>query len=93
MAWKHHDEMTVEEARQEMHHLEGYFASCAEIGQGINTKESVRHRGCKAMVTLHDELGVKPSSYQSLEGGVLGFTLWGYDPDNGQGAAEAAING
>jgi len=45
------------------------------------------------MVTLHDELGVKPSSYQSLEGGVLGFTLWGYDPDNGQGAAEAAING
>jgi hypothetical protein len=57
MTWKHPDDMTLEEARSEMHHLEGYFRSCAEIGQGINSKETIRHRLCKFKVDYHDTLG------------------------------------
>lgn len=39
--------MTQEEIEQEIDHLESYFASCEEIGQGISSKESVRHRWLK----------------------------------------------
>ena len=58
MAWKSVDDMTVDEARSEMYSLESYFDSCAEIGQGINSKESIRHRLCKFKVELFDQLGV-----------------------------------
>lgn len=44
--WKTVDDMTVDEAEQEMYSLESYFESCVEIGQGINSKESIRYRRC-----------------------------------------------
>jgi hypothetical protein len=59
MTWKTVDEMTVEEARSEMYHLESYFEECEEFGQGISSKESVRHRLCKQKVGLFDMLGIE----------------------------------
>lgn len=44
--WKTVDQMTVDEAEQEMYSLEAYFAECEEIGQGINSKETIRYRRC-----------------------------------------------
>ncbi len=57
MAWKHHDEMTIEEARVEAEWLESCFRDYAEIGQGISTKETIRHRMCQLKVRLHDVMG------------------------------------
>jgi len=59
VTWKTVDEMTVEEARSEMYHLESYFEECEEFGQGISSKESVRHRLCKQKVELHDKFGIE----------------------------------
>jgi len=70
---KHHDEMTVEEARDECYRLEAFFDSCGMGGYGISTKDTVRHRACKAMIDLHDKFGIGPSEYQGLEGGVLAY--------------------
>lgn len=77
MEWKHHDKMTVEEARDEYYWLEEVFASCAKYGDGISTKDSIRHRACKAMIDLHDKVGVEPKAYQDMEGGVLEFMRQG----------------
>jgi hypothetical protein len=50
--------MSVDECRAEAESLERYFEACAECGQGVNSKENVRHRLCKFKVELFDELGV-----------------------------------
>lgn len=44
--WKRVEEMTGSEVVNEAHNLASYAQSCREIGQGINTKESVRFRAC-----------------------------------------------
>jgi len=48
--WKPVERMSVDEAYDEALSLEDYFDRCAEIGQGINTKESVRYRLCREKV-------------------------------------------
>lgn len=40
------DEMTVDEAEQEMYWLEDGFRMCAEIGDGISSKDAIRYRRC-----------------------------------------------
>jgi len=70
---KYHDELTVEEARDEYYRLEALFESCARGGHGVSTKDSVRHRACKAMVDLYDKFKIEPVDYQTQEGGVLGY--------------------
>lgn len=57
MAWKHPDDMTVEECRDEMHSLESYFRMCAESQCGISSKETIRHRLCQFKVKYFDDLG------------------------------------
>ena len=42
------EEMTSEELLYEIENMEGWFKRCAEIGQGISTKETVRHNKCKS---------------------------------------------
>lgn len=41
-------EMTVDELEGDIEWMQTYFDECARIGQGINTKESVRMRRLKA---------------------------------------------
>jgi hypothetical protein len=55
------EEMTVSELESELDWMERYFAECATSGDGISTKETVRHR---AMIT---ELLKRGVIYQSLE--------------------------
>ena len=42
------EEMTSEELLYEIENMENRFKRCAEIGQGISTKETVRHNKCKS---------------------------------------------
>lgn len=55
---KHPDDMTVEEARDEMFALDDYFSECEVSGDGISSKETVRFRLCEFKVRLFDEMGV-----------------------------------
>jgi len=59
MAWKHPNDMTVEEARGEALWLEDYFAQCEEGGHGISSKETVRHRLCKFKADAFDKVGLR----------------------------------
>jgi hypothetical protein len=40
--------MTTDDIDAEIEHLQGYFDDCADIGQGISTKDSVRMRRLSA---------------------------------------------
>ena len=42
--WKTVEEMTLAECEDTKDSLERYFESCQRIGQGINSKETVRYR-------------------------------------------------
>ncbi len=57
MAWKHPDNMTVDECRSEVYSLESYFEDCKRIQQGISSKDTVRHRLCKFKVDYFDTFG------------------------------------
>ncbi len=46
--WKKVAEMTTDEAMVEAEHLVRYMEQCREIGQGVNTKETVRFNRCLA---------------------------------------------
>ncbi len=58
MDWKHPNDMTVAEARYEAEWLESCFRDYAESGQGISTKESIRHRLCKFKADAFDQIGL-----------------------------------
>jgi hypothetical protein len=57
MAWKHPNDMTVEECRNEVYSLESYFESCRRSQHGVSSKETVRHRLCQFKVKYFDDLG------------------------------------
>jgi len=40
------EEMTVDEAVQEIEWMEDYFRMCAVNGEGISSKDSIRYRRC-----------------------------------------------
>jgi hypothetical protein len=49
------EEMSREELIQEIESAEQWFADCAAIGQGINSKETIRHRRCRERLGQLDE--------------------------------------
>jgi hypothetical protein len=59
MPWKTPDQMTVEECRSEVEHLDRCARSCAEIGQGISSKDVIRRHDCADKVALFDEFGIE----------------------------------
>jgi len=69
MAWKHPDDMTVDECRSEVYSLESYFEACERGSHGISSKETVRHRLCQFKVKYFDQFG------RSLE---LGEDTWAF---------------
>jgi hypothetical protein len=56
MTWKHPNNMTVDECRDEVASLESYFQMCEENQNGISSKETIRHRLCQFKVKYFDDL-------------------------------------
>ena len=50
MTFKTVEQMTGDEVVSEAENLASYAESCREIGQGINTKESIRFNKCIARI-------------------------------------------
>jgi hypothetical protein len=64
MSWQRVEEMTPSDVHETAVSLAMYAESCREIGQGINSKESVRFRQC--MGRLQDEKIIKPRDIVEL---------------------------
>jgi len=64
MSWKRVEKMTPAEVYETAVSLAGYAESCREIGQGINSKESIRFRQC--MERLETEKLSKPADIVEL---------------------------
>ena len=64
---KHPDYMTVEECRDEVFNLESYFDMCRREGQGVSSKDTIRHRLCQFKVKYYNELGGRLELGQSVQ--------------------------
>jgi hypothetical protein len=61
--YKQPEDMTLEEATAEFESLDRYFLKCKEIGQGINSKESIRFLLCADRINDLDPLAEVWSEY------------------------------
>lgn len=69
------EDMTVDECRAESEHLADVFTDCAQIGQGISTKESLRKRLCDFKVRMAEFLGEETA--MSVKDDLAGFMIRG----------------
>jgi len=64
MSWMRVEEMKPDEVNETAVSLAMYMEGCREIGQGVNSKESIRFRQC--MKRLQDEKLIKPRDIVEL---------------------------